>query len=53
MGMCWLTLYETEEVMAERWGYGETHIRERVREYVQWIGALKEFKMTFKELLFR
>jgi len=50
MGMCWLRLYETEEVMAGRWGYGEKHIREVVREYVQWIGALKEFKITFKGL---
>ena len=50
MAMAWLKLYETEEVMAGRWGYGEQHCRERVREYVARIRALKNGKISFDGL---
>ena len=50
MAMAWLKLYETEEVMAGRWGYGEQHCRETVREYVSRIRALKNAKISFDGL---
>ena len=50
MALCWLKLYDTEVVMAGRWGYGEKHCREIVREYVQRIRALKPHLINFKEL---
>ena len=50
IGICWLKLYETEEVMAGRWDYGEKHCRETVREYVKVIKKLKSRKITFDSL---
>lgn len=41
MAICWLKLYELEEVMAARWGYGEKYCRETVRNYLKRIQQLK------------
>jgi hypothetical protein len=45
-----LKLYDTEEVMAGRWGYGEQHCRETVRHYLKRIRALKPIKISFRGL---
>ncbi|KAL7524189.1 hypothetical protein ACHAXR_000470 [Thalassiosira sp. AJA248-18] len=50
MAIAWMKLYETEEIMAGRWGYGEQYCRETVREYVSRIRALKHKKITFDGL---
>ena len=52
MAICWLTLtlYEKESVMAGRWGYGKKHCREKVQEYVRWIGTLKPELINFDNL---
>lgn len=50
MAICWLRLYDTEEVMAGRWGFGEQHCREKVRDYVSRIQALKPMKIKFDDL---
>lgn len=34
MTICWIKLYDTEEVMAGRWGFGEKYIREMVNDYL-------------------
>ena len=36
--------------MAGRWGYGEQHCREKVRDYVSRIRSLKKLKITFRDL---
>lgn len=48
MALSWLRLYDIEEVMAGRFGYGEQHCREKVREYVKRIRDLKPVKISFK-----
>jgi len=50
MTLYWMKQYDTEEVMASRWGYGERHCREVVRDYVSRIQALKHTKITFDGL---
>jgi hypothetical protein len=50
MAIAWLKLYETEEVMAGRWCYGEEYCRNTVREYVSRIRALKGRKISFDGL---
>ena len=49
MAICWLRLYDTEEVMAGRWGFGEQQCREKVRDYVSRIQALKPMKIKFDD----
>lgn len=48
MALSWMKLYDTEEVMAGRWGYGERYCRETVRDYVSRIGQLKAIKISFR-----
>lgn len=50
MGVYWLKVYTTEEVMAGRWGYDEKYCREHSRKYVLRIAALKPVKITFRGL---
>lgn len=50
MSICWLKLYDSEMVMAGRWGYGEQYCRESVREYVKRIRELKPLKISFDNL---
>lgn len=45
--ICWLRLYETEEVMAGRWGWGEKKCREIKNEYLDRIHRLKAKKISF------
>ena len=47
MGVCWLKLYETEEVMAGRWDCGEETCRNTVKKYTSQIQSLKPLKITF------
>jgi DDE superfamily endonuclease len=47
MAICWLRLYETEHVMAGRWGQGEDTIRGKVRRVSEVIQLLKEKKITW------
>jgi hypothetical protein len=39
--------YDTEHVLAGRWGFGEEKIRNSCRSYVKFIQALKERKVTW------
>ena len=50
MAACWLKLYDTEEVMAGRWKYGEDHCRDQVTEYVERIRKLLPIKISFDGL---
>jgi hypothetical protein len=50
MAIYWMKQYDTEEVMASRWGYAERFCREVVRAYVSRIQALKPTKITFNGL---
>eukprot|EP00804_Cyclotella_cryptica_P020704 CCRYP_003513-RA/>CCRYP_003513-RA protein AED:0.19 eAED:0.19 QI:0/0/0/1/0/0/2/0/186 len=50
MSICWLKLYDTEMVMAGRWGYGEQYCRKNVKEYVKRIRKLKPLKISFDNL---
>ena len=50
MSICWLKLYDSEMVMAGRWGHGEKYCRETVKEYVSRIRKLKPLKITFDNL---
>ena len=50
MAITWLRLYETEELMAGWWGFGEKYCREIVRDYVSRIQALKPKKIKFDDL---
>lgn len=50
IALCWMKLYDTEEVMAGRWGYGEKYCRETVRDYVTRIKDLKTIKISFQGL---
>jgi len=50
MAISWMKLYDTEEVMAGRWGFGEKYCRESARDYVSRIQKLKPTKITFDRL---
>ena len=50
MGISWLKLYEIEEMMAGRWGYGVKYYQETSREHAVQITTLKPIKITFKGL---
>ena len=50
MTMCWLRLYEVENVMAGRWQYGEKFCRETVRTYAREIRKLKDTVINFDHL---
>ena len=50
MAISWLKLYELEEVMSGRWGFGEQYCRENVRDYVSRIQSLKSKKISFDGL---
>ena len=50
MAIMWLKLYDTEEVMAGRWNFGEGYCRKTVRDYVLRIQRLKTLKITFEGL---
>ena len=51
MTLCWLKLYETEHVMAGRWGFGEEYCRETVKLVAGRIQALKKWKAHFGKIL--
>ena len=48
IGICWLKLYETEEVMAGRWDLGEDTCRNTAKLCVTQIQSLKKLKITFR-----
>lgn len=50
MAASWLKLYDTEEIMAGRWQFGEEYCRNTVREYVSRIQQLKPLKISFDGL---
>ena len=50
MATSWLKLYDTEEVMAGRWQFGEEHCRNKVKDYVERIRQLKPLKISFDGL---
>ena len=50
MTICWIKLYDTEEVMAGRWGFGEKYIREMVNDYLSRIQDLRPMKINFVDL---
>ena len=50
MAASWLKLYDTEEVMAGRWQFGEEHCRNKVKDYVERIQQLKPLKISFRGL---
>lgn len=50
VAISWLKIYETEEQMAGRWGYGEQHCRETVLDYVKRIQAMKKWKISFRRI---
>ena len=50
MPFSWLKLYELEEVMAGRWGFGEQYCHENVRDNVSRIQSLKSKKISFYDL---
>ncbi len=47
MTLCWLKLYETEHVMAGRWGYGEEYCHKVVTRTASKIQNLKTKKIIF------
>lgn len=47
MTLCWLKLYETECVMAGRWGFGEEYCRNTVKSFASKIQHLKARKIRF------
>lgn len=47
MAINWLKLYDPEEVMAGRWGFGEEYCRNTVWEYLRRIQKLKSYKISF------
>ena len=47
MAICWLKLYELEEVMAGRWDFGEKYCRDTVQEYLEHIQELKAHKISW------
>ena len=50
MALCWLRLYDTEHVMAGRWGFGEKYCRKIVWEYVERVQGLKPILINFNDL---
>lgn len=50
MAASWLKLYDTEEVMAGRWQFGEDHCRDHVAEYVERMRKLLPIKISFEGL---
>ena len=48
MALCWLKLYDTEHVMAGRWGFGEEFCRETVKRYVRKLQSLRDDKIRFQ-----
>ena len=50
MTISWLRLYDTAEVMAGRWDWGEEHCQSTVHEYTGWIAKLKSRKIGFNGL---
>ena len=52
MAISWLRLYDTEHVMAGRWGLSEEIIRNRVKRHTLAIQALKEKKIFYDDNLF-
>jgi hypothetical protein len=48
IALCWLKLYETEHVMAGRWGFGEEFCRDMVRSTVQRLQSLMKKKIRFQ-----
>ena len=47
MGVYWLKVYTTEEVLLGRWGCDEKYCQEHSRKYVLRITALKPEQITF------
>lgn len=47
MTLNWFKLYDTEHVLAGRWGYCEDHIRGKVKAYGKKIQSLKNDKIVF------
>lgn len=45
MTLNWWKSYDVEHVMAGRWGFGEKHIRERVKDTAHKIASLKALKI--------
>ena len=45
LSISWLRLYDTEHVMAGRWGFHEETIRNKVRNVVEKLAALAEEKI--------
>ena len=50
MTICWIKLYDTEEVMAGQWGFGEKYCRETVNDYLSRIQSLRPMKINFNNL---
>ena len=50
MAVSWLKLYDTEEVLAGRWDFGEEYCRNTIKEYVSRIQAMKPLKINFNGL---
>ena len=50
MAIYWMKRYDTEEVMASRWGFCEQYCRETVQEYVSRIRDLKPIVINFDDL---
>ncbi|KAL7552212.1 hypothetical protein ACHAWF_015432, partial [Thalassiosira exigua] len=50
MATSWLKLYDIEEAMAGRWGFGEEYCRKTVKDYVARIRKLKPIKISFDGL---
>jgi hypothetical protein len=49
MALNWLKLYDTEHVLAGRWGLGEDTIRNRVRKYLTLIESLVDKKIVWTD----
>ena len=49
MTLCWLRLYDTEHVMAGRWGLSEETIRNEVKVCISGIVSLKDQKIRWVE----
>ncbi|KAL7537676.1 hypothetical protein ACHAXR_011645 [Thalassiosira sp. AJA248-18] len=47
LALNWFKLYDTEHVLAGRWGNCEDHIRAKVKEYARKIQSLKTKKIVF------
>jgi len=47
LAICWLKLYDLENTMAARTGWGEKYCRDTVHDYVKRIHELKKKKINF------